>query len=134
VRPESESIRHLEQAVRRFATNPDGATSELAELHVRLTEWAENDSRLKPSSELSQISRNLSLLGSIGLRAMGYLRSNQAVPDSWVSQQMRALDEIQKPSAEVTLAAVRPVRMLLEAVAQKSLHGTIGHDQEKRNK
>jgi hexosaminidase len=134
VRPESESIRHLEQAVRGFTANPAGATSELAELQVRLTEWAENELRLKPSGELTQLSRNLSLLGSIGLRALGYLKSSQAVPDSWLPQLIQALNEIQKPSAEVTLAAVRPVRMLLEAVAQKSLHGTVGHDPEKRNK
>jgi hypothetical protein len=65
---------------------------------------------------------------------LGYLKSSQAVPDSWLPQLIQALNEIQKPSAEVTLAAVRPVRMLLEAVAQKSLHGTVGHDPEKRNK
>ena len=94
--------------------------SEMAELQVRLTEWAENDARLKPSGELSQISRNLSLLGSIGLQALEYLKAGQAAPDHWISQQLHALDAIQKPSAEVMLAAVRPVRLLLEAVSQKT--------------
>jgi hexosaminidase len=134
VRPESESVRHLEQAVRKVAANPGGAISELAELHVTLTEWAENDSRLKPSAELTQLSRNLSILGSVGLRALEYLRSSQAVPDGWLSQHIQALDEIQKPNVEVTLAAVRPVRMLLEALAQKSIHGAAGHDPAKPNK
>jgi hexosaminidase len=134
VRPESESVRHLEQAVRRVAASPSGALSELAEVHVRLTEWAENDSRLKTSGELTQLSRNLSILGSVGLRALEYLRSSQALPDGWLPQQIQVLDEIQKPNAEVTLAAVRPVRMLLEALARKSLHGTASHDPAERDK
>lgn len=120
VRPESESIRRLEQAVRKVAANPTGAASELAELHVKLTEWAENDSRLKPPGELMQISRNLSILGSIGLQALEYLRAGHTAPDHWISQQFQVLGEIQKPSAEVTLAAARPVRLLLEAVSQKT--------------
>jgi hypothetical protein len=33
---------------------------------------------------------------------------------------MRALTEIQEPTAEVTLAAVRPVRLLLEAVSPRA--------------
>lgn len=120
VRPESESIRHMEQAVRKVAVNPTGAASELSELQVMLTEWVENDSRLKPSGELTQISKNLSILGSIGLQALEYLKAGHAAPDHWISQQFQVLGEIQKPSAEVTLAAARPVRLLLEAVSQSA--------------
>jgi hexosaminidase len=118
VPPESESVRHLEQAVRKLVADPSGAGSEAAELHVTLTEWAENDSRLRPSDELIQISKNLSILGSVGLRALEYLRTGKAAPDGWVRQQFEILDAIEKPSAEVTLAAVRPVRLLLESVSK----------------
>lgn len=115
VRPESESIRNLEQAAHKLAANPSGAAPELAELHVKLTEWAGNNSRLRPVGELIRISRDLSILGSIGLRALEYLKSGSA-PEGWVARQLQVLDEMQKPNAEVMLAAVRPVRLLLGTV------------------
>jgi hexosaminidase len=114
VRPESESVRHLEQAVRKI-----NSPAALAELEVTLTAWSENDSRLKPAPELASLSRNLSALGSIGLRALEYLRTGTVPPDAWVSRQMQALKEMEPPNAEVMLAAVRPVRLLLEAVSAK---------------
>jgi hexosaminidase len=114
VRPESESVRHLEQAVRKI-----NSPAALAELEVTLTAWSENDSRLKPAPELASLSRNLSALGSIGLRALEYLRIGTVPPDAWVSRQMQALKEMEPPNAEVMLSAVRPVRLLLEAVSAK---------------
>lgn len=113
VRPESETIHNLERAARRLAA------SDLAELEVRFTEWSKNEARLKPPAELASLSRNLSVLGSIGLRALEYLKAGTVAPDDWVASQMRMLDEIQKPNAEVTLAAVRPIRLLVAAVSTK---------------
>jgi hexosaminidase len=114
VRPESESVRHLEQAVRNI-----GSPSELAELEATLTAWSENDLRLKPPAELASLSRNLSVLGAIGLHALEYLKANTVAPEGWVARQMQVLKQIQQPNAEVSLAAVRPVRMLIEAVSVK---------------
>src|SRR3984957_3203518 len=113
-RPESESVRHLEQAVRNI-----GSPSELAELEATLTAWSENDLRLKPPAELASLSRNLSVLGAIGLHALEYLKANTVAPEGWVARQMQVLKQIQQPNAEVSLAAVRPVRMLIEAVSDK---------------
>jgi hexosaminidase len=114
VRPESESVRHLEQAIHKSSS-----PAELAELEVRFTGWSENDAGLKPPAELASLSRNLSVLGSIGLRALEYLKTGRFAPEGWVSQQIQVLNEIQKPNAEVILAAVRPVRLLLEAVSAR---------------
>jgi hypothetical protein len=75
---------------------------------------------MRPPAELASLSHNLSTVGSIGLRALGYLRAGTAAPEGWVSRQIEVLDEIQKPNAEVTLAAARPVRLLLEALSPKS--------------
>ncbi len=119
VPPESETVRHLEEAVRKIAANPSAAPAEMSELRVTLTAWAENDVRLKATGELIPLSRNLSILGSIGLRTLEYLRTGRPAPDSWIPQQMQVLDKIEKPEAEVTLAAVRPVRMLLHVAAKK---------------
>jgi hexosaminidase len=121
VPPESETVRRLEQAVGRAGVD----SAELAELRVRLREWADNDARLEPLadgdafvSELISLSRNLAAVGSIGLRALEYLEAGQAAPEEWVDGQKKALDAMEKPNAEVVLAAVRPVRMLLNAVSR----------------
>ena len=84
-----------------------------------LATWAENNARLQPgllqsNTELVGLSKNLSILGSIGSRALEYLRPGNAPPEGWAEQQIAALDEIEKRVAEVNLAAVRPVRILVE--------------------
>ena len=68
--------------------------------------------------ELAPLSRNLKTAGEIGLRALEYLESNTTPPADWVTQQNRALDEIGQPVAEVILAAVRPVRLLVNAAGK----------------
>jgi hypothetical protein len=84
-----------------------------------LTAWAENVSRLQASGELAGLSKNLSILGSIGLRALEYIQPGQTAPAGWIEQQMMLLKDIERPEAEVNLAAVRPVRILLEAAARR---------------
>jgi hypothetical protein len=56
----------------------------------------------------------------IGLLALDYLRTGQAPPDGWITEQMQALDGMQKSEAEVILAAPRTVRPLLNALAENS--------------
>jgi hexosaminidase len=120
-RPESESVRRVELAARRFAAAPEESASQMAELRATLVAWAENDARLQPKGELAGLSKNLSILGSIGLQALEYLRQGQAPASGWIEQQAAALQEMETPQAEVNLAAVRPVRILVEAVARR--HG-----------
>jgi hexosaminidase len=119
VRPESESVRRMELAARKILAGPDDSPRELAELRAVLATWAENNARLQPgllqsNTELVGLSKNLSILGFIGSRALEYLRPGNAPPEGWAEQQIAALDEIEKPVAEVNLAAVRPVRILVE--------------------
>jgi hexosaminidase len=122
-RPESESVRRMERAARRVLAAPDGSVREAAELRAMLTAWAENDARLQPQDELAALSKNLSILGSIGLRTLEYLRPGQTPPDGWIERQMAALSEMEKPEAEVKLAAVRPVRILLDGAARRHSNG-----------
>ncbi|SPE41965.1 Beta-N-acetylhexosaminidase [Candidatus Sulfopaludibacter sp. SbA3] len=106
-RPESETVRSLEEAVRK---------ADLPTLRAAFAAWAENDARFQGPKELAQLSKNLSAVGSIGLRALAFLESGKAVPEKWIAEQERALDAMAAPQAaqaEVTLAAVRPVRRLL---------------------
>jgi hexosaminidase len=99
VRPESESVRRLERA----------------DLRSTFQMWADNDRRVERLGigELRSLSKNLSTLGGIGLQALDYLESGKPAPANWVSEKKRLLEEMEKPNAEVRLAAVRTVRSLL---------------------
>jgi len=121
-RPESEPVRLLSIA----AHVRDAAA--LAQLRAAFRQWAENDARFEAISdgnallaELQTLSRNLSATGTIGLRALDYLKAGKPAPESWISEQKQALDAMEKPSAEVVLAAVRPVRILLDQLERTNV-------------
>jgi hexosaminidase len=118
VRPESEIVRRLEvDAARRVP-------ADLAELRSMLRAWAENDSRLAPLEagnpligELAGLSRKLSEVGTIGLEALDFVETGKAAPAAWSAERLRRLASMSGPDAEVSLAAVRPVRALVEAAS-----------------
>ncbi len=116
-RPESETVRALEVAAHRRSKN------DMAVLRARFAEWAANDAAFEPLAaddvflaELKTLSRDLSTLGSMGLKALEYLSMGRKAPGEWLAAQNSEIARIQKPDAEVTLAAFRPVKILLEAL------------------
>ena len=111
VRPESESVRLLEEAARR------ASPADLALLREQFTVWAANDARFPALPELKPLSQDLSALGVMGLRILDYLAGSQKAPADWVAEQTGELTRMEKPAAEVILAAVRPVRLLLMRTA-----------------
>jgi hexosaminidase len=130
-RPESESVYRLEMDVRKLVSPHsyagELATPEVTELRAALTEWTSNELLLAAMvqdnfllAELKPVSRNLSAVGAIGLRALEYLQSGQNAPPDWLARQTETLGQMETPSAEVSLAAVRPVRLLLEALVSRS--------------
>ncbi|HXS95204.1 MAG TPA: family 20 glycosylhydrolase [Candidatus Limnocylindrales bacterium] len=119
VPPESESVRRLELAARRLSAG------DTALLRQRFTVWAANDARFQPLTEgnsflagLKSLSKDLSALGAAGLQALDYLANHQTPPAGWITQQQAEFKRMLKPNAEVTLAAVRPVQILVEALAK----------------
>jgi hexosaminidase len=125
-RPESEPVRQLELSATRVIVN-ESFGYDHAGLRAAFTAWAQNDERLQPLfesnpllGELAPISKNLASAGKIGLEALDSWESGKPVSDSWVTQAWRELDRTAKPSAELVLAAVRPVRILVEAVSQNA--------------
>lgn len=103
VRAESETVRRLERAADRRVP------ADLTELKLTLRQWAANG--LSPS---------LASVGSVGLQALEFVESNRRPTENWIAEQKQALDNFEKPSGEVVLAAVRPVRILLGALSAKS--------------
>lgn len=108
---ESESIRALEQAAKR------ASSADLTLLRERFMVWAANDANFPALTELQPLSQDLSALGTLGLRVLDYRSGKQPVPQGWVAEQMRELDRMEKPRAEVILAAVRPIRLVLQQLA-----------------
>lgn len=126
--PESETVRLLEEAIHRFVADPGQHRQEAEEIRLAMSQWIANDNRLRPLlassvllEEAAPLSENLSKTGSIGLRALQYLESGEAAPANWLAEQKLALTNMEQPRAEVVLAAVRPVKALLEAVSRPAI-------------
>jgi hexosaminidase len=125
-RPESESVRALEQAAGRIVSNQPASKAEIAQLREQFTRWAANDAKFQPLAddnallaEIQPLSQDLSALGSAGLRILDYLESSQPAPEDWLSEQAKELARMQRPRNEVVLAAVRPVKLLLDELARR---------------
>jgi len=127
VRPESESVRGLELAAGKVIANPTGAPAEIKLLSEGFHLWAANDERFQPLAEgdgllaeLKPLSKDLTALGSMGLRILDYLANAKPAPADWIAAQNQELTRMARPSAEVKLAATRPVKLLLDELARKS--------------
>jgi hexosaminidase len=98
VTPESGFIRALE------------GTRDLKVLRAAFTQWTANKISV---SELIPLSQNLAVVGTIGLAGLNYLESGRSIPEDWRAAQLKTLAAMDKPTAEVNLAAIRVVRLLL---------------------
>lgn len=118
VPPESELVRRMERE----------AAAPTAAFRATLTDWASAETRLRPLllnnallAEIAPLAANLTAAATIGLRALQFLESGQAAPPGWIDEQNRELDRLEKPVAEVRLAAVRPIRVLLARLKSQPL-------------
>jgi len=124
VRPESESVRQLELMATRYLSSHDALDAAL--LREAFTRWLSNDARFQTLAEgnallleLKPLSKDLSELGSMGLKALDYLDGKQTAPGDWAAIQTAELTRIQKPNVEVTLEAYKPVKVLVDGLARK---------------
>jgi hexosaminidase len=125
-RPESETIRHLEQLAHKVAGARPPDPAGMATLSAQFSLWAANDARFQAMAEgnslvaeLKPLSKDLSALGVMGARILDNLVARKPVAKGWIAAQNRELARIEKPSAEVFLAATRPVKLLLEELARR---------------
>ena len=126
-RPESESVRALTLLAGRVVANSSPSTLawDVTALRAQFTRWASNDSAFEPLAdanalleELKPVSKDLSALGSLGLQLLDAVTSGPAPPADQLATARAELDRMSKPDADLRLAAVRPVEILLDAVAQ----------------
>ncbi len=121
-RAESVRVRRLEEGVARYLASPN--LSDEAAIRRELETWRDNHSRLESSltasyllKEAAPLSADLSRLGTMGLEALDALRARKTLGPDRAKGRLDALTLMEKPRAEVTLAAVRPVRMLVQGAA-----------------
>jgi hexosaminidase len=124
-RPESESVRALEQAATRAAADPKANAADVVLLREQFTRWSTNDAQFEPLAEgnallaeVKPLSVDLSAAGAAGLRLLDGLSGGTPLTSDWLSQENTEVTRMLRPNAEVTLAAVRVVKILLDA-AQK---------------
>ncbi len=116
-RPESESVRALEQAAAKLAVDPKGSAAEAALLRSAFTRWAANDAKFQELAtgnplltELKPLSKDLATLGNTGLKLLDSLEQGAPLPTLPAAE----LTRMEKPNAEVSLAATRPIKLLLK--------------------
>jgi len=126
-RPESERIREIGNLVNRLLADPSQHRPEAEEIRLLFSQWSLNNELLQPLlesnfllKELEPLSANLSRTGNIGLQALQYLASGVPAPPDWVAKEKQELSEMEESKAEVVLAAVRPVRALVEGISKPS--------------
>jgi hexosaminidase len=122
VPPESEPVCHLES---------DVAALSVAGLRATFTAWIQNEPAVmrlavnnRALGELVPLAQNLAATGRIGLRALDYLEKRETPSASWITERTRELDRLNHPVAEVRLAAIRPVRLLLARLRPQALANT----------
>jgi len=124
-RPESESVRAMETAAAKVAANPQGSPAEVALLRREFARWAANDARFRELAaesgpggtllaELQPLSRDLAALGNAGLKLLDALEKGQTPAAAFVAEQTKEITRMERPAAEVNLAAIRPVKVLLK--------------------
>ncbi len=112
-RPESESTAHLEQLVRSGRNND--------QLRATFTLWTLSPQFISQDNyllaEVASVARDLAEVGTIGLQILDQMKSGNPATENWIIEKKQLLDKLEQPRAEVRLAAVRPVRALLEQMS-----------------
>ena len=121
---ESDTARRFAEVADKYiaATCHDAGAE--AQLRAQLTLWRDNDARLQPLAqrsflvkEAAQTSQDLSALGVAGLAALDFIAKGSGAPDPWKAEQTAAIQQIQKPKAQLLLMPAEAVQKLVNAVA-----------------
>ena len=123
VPPESDTARNFSNLVAAIVAGK-ASPEQWQQAKNQLTLWRDNDAKLQPSlnrsditAELIPVSQTLAQVSSIGLRALDDLQ-NHRVPDASATQSdMQALQTAEKPQAVLRDMVVAPVETLVRAAA-----------------
>jgi len=121
---ESETVRALELAAGRVASGSGASQTDLDLLRGAFELWMSNDAQFEALvddnallGELQPLSQHLAALGRAGLEALEDLAHDHKAAPDWLAARNAEIADFLKPTADVTLAAARPVKLLLDAPA-----------------
>jgi hexosaminidase len=121
---ESDAARQFAELVDSYLAIRCSDAAAEARLRAQLTQWRDNNARLDPLvqrsflvKEVAQTSKDLSALGTIGLAALDRITEGSGTPDSWKAEQTAAIQELQKPKAQLLLVPAAAVQKLVDTVA-----------------
>ena len=125
VPPESETARQFSELADLIVTGK-ASPQQWQEAREDLTLWRDNDARLQPSlqkseitAELIPLSHSLSQVAAIGLQALDDLQARQRPAASTLQSNQQILKAAEKPEAVLRNMIVQPVEQLVNATASQ---------------
>ena len=122
IAPESAAARKFSAAVDQFIASKFQDAANESCIREELTKWRDNDSALQPLlqnsfllKEVAPVSQNLAALGSAGLKALDNIDARKPIAAEWRQQQIAAIQQAAKPTADLVLAVAPAVQKLVEA-------------------
>ena len=125
--PESETARAFQNLVSAIVAGK-ASPEQFKQARMWLTLWRDNDARLEPSlenseitAELTPVSQTLARVSAIGLRALDDLENRRVADGGTTQSDTETLKAAEKPEAVLRDMVVAPVEMLVQAAgAQKT--------------
>jgi hexosaminidase len=121
---ESDTARRFAELVDQYVAASCHDPQTESRLRSQLMLWGDNDARLEPLAlrsflvkEVAPTSQDLSTLGSTGLAALDLIAKGGGAPDSWKVEQTAAIQQTQKPKAQLLLMPAAAVQKLVDAAA-----------------
>jgi hexosaminidase len=105
---ESDNARRFGDLVDRYVTS----TCHDADVDARLQPLAQRSFLVK---EVAQTSQDLLALAKVGLEVLDLIAKGAGAPDSWKVEQTAAIQQIQKPKAQLLLMPAGAVQKLVDA-------------------
>jgi hexosaminidase len=125
---ESDAGRHFSQSVDRFLASACRDTALAMELRQKLTHWSQNDAPFASLAQKSFLareavatSRDLSAVGTAGLRALDAIAAGKALASDQQSQLSSVLAQAAQPKAQLLLVPVAGVQKLVAAAGEPTL-------------
>jgi hexosaminidase len=122
--PESTAVRKFSSAVDQFIANKFQDAAAESYVREQLTNWRDNDSALQPLlrnsfllKEVAPVSQNLAALGAAGLQALDSIEARKSTAVEWRQQQIAAIQQAAKPTADLVLVVAPAVQKLVEATS-----------------
>jgi hexosaminidase len=128
---ESEAGRHFSELVDNFLASSCRDSALANELRQKLTHWSQNDAAFASlpqksflASEAVATSRDLSAVGTAGLRALDAIAAGKPLAIDQQSQSSSVFTEAGKPKAQLILIPAAPTKKLLDAASQPNICAT----------